>query len=302
MDEIVDKLVEHIKKNNIKIVTITESNHRSYTSHTFHFRLAKKLYEQGIIDTFSSERMGINDAEIIDYYLKHNLDIETLHSKLPFGGMGYYRFVKYFSKKPYGSYKIVGLEEDRYCFNIYDGMPRGFKGIDYKAGKDREKFWLKNMKKVLKERGNLFINGFHMAKNDPIGEYLKKHHAHETLFLAMGAFDIKTQVLIVDKEEYPKEKDFDRALIYKDYITKVENINKISKPTSLEKKYKDWKLVKVNDTNKNLTFRAVGCFLALYNDEYAKGENLTPEISFKIKNYDYFIFFKKSIYKEKMFY
>ena len=302
MEDIIDKIVEHIKKKDIKIVTISESNHRSYTSHTFHFRLAKKLYEQGIIDTFSSERMGINDGEIIDYYLKHNLDIETLHSKLPFGGMGYYRFVKYFSKKPYSSYKIVGLEEDKYCFNIYDRMPRSFQGSDYKGGKDREKFWLKNIKKILKERGNLFINGFHLSKKDLIGKFLEKEYKDKTLFISMAALEIKTQVLIIDRNLYPKEKDFRKAIRNKDYIMKVENIDKICKPTALEKKYKDWKLVKSNDKNKNLTFRAVGCFVALYKDEYEKRINLTPEISYKVKDYDYLVFFKKSIYKEKMFY
>lgn len=302
MESIIQDLIKYIKNHNIKIITISESNHRSYTSHTFHFRLVKALFKNGIIDTFSSERMGINDGEIIDYYLKHNLDLEELQNKLPFGGMGYYRIIKYLSNFDYNSYKIVGLEEDRYCFNIYSRMPKGFILKDYKNNEDREKFWLKNIKKIIKERGNLFINGFHLSKNDPIGKYLKKHYEKKTLFLSMGALEIKTQILLIDRKMYKTNKEFNKAIIEKDYILKVEKIDKIAKPTKLEKKYKDWKLLKVNIKNKNLTFRAVGCFLALYKDEYDKNINLTPEVSYKLDGYDYFIFFKKSLYKENMFY
>jgi len=302
MDSIIDSLIKHILKNKIKIVTITESNHRSYTSHTFHFKLIKALYENKIIDTFSSERMGINDGLMIDYYLKNKLDLENLHKSLSFGGMGYYRIIKYFDKKPYDSYKIVGLEGDRMCFKIADRSPTGFVPLEYKMPKDREKFWLKNIKKILEKRGNLFINGYHLSKDDLIGKYLKKHYGEKTLFISMGALEIKTQILLIDRNLYPIESDFNRAIVDNKYKLKVENIDKIAKPTPLEKKYQDWKLVKVDKKNKDLTFRAVGCYLALYKDEYEKGIDLTPEISYKLASYDYFVFFKKSVYKEEMFF
>ena len=95
MDDIISKLIDHIKNKNIKFVTITESNHRSYTSHTFHYKLVKALYENKIIDTFSSERLGINDGEIINYYIRNQLDINAMIKNLPFGGMGFYRIIKY---------------------------------------------------------------------------------------------------------------------------------------------------------------------------------------------------------------
>lgn len=295
MDDIVAKLIKHIKKNNIKFITINESNHRSYTCHTFHYKLVKALYENKIINTFSSERMGINDGEIINHYLENKLDLDKMVDKLPFGGMGYYRIIKYLSKKPYHSYKIVGLEEDKYCQKVDKPEYARFINID---NKEREDFWLNNIKKIIKERGNLFINGFHLNKNDKIGKYLLKHHKNETLFLGMSALEITTQILIIDD----KEKDIDQAVINDRYKMKVERIDKICPPTKLEKTINDYKLLKVTKRNGNQKIRAIGCYLAVYENEYQDKVTITDEVSYKIKNYDYVILIKKSVYKEKMFY
>ena len=300
MDDIIDKLISHIKDKNIKFVTISESNHRSYTSHTFHYKFVKALYENKIINTFSSERLGINDAEIINYYIKNKLSIDSMVKNLPFGGMGFYRIVKYFYNKSFEKFKIVGLEADKYCPKSMKGLPKDLSFVkdNNLDNINREEFWLENIKKIIEERGNLFINGFHLSKKDLIGKYLIKNHPDQTLILSMSALEITTQVLIIDN----KIKDLTAAIMVDNYKMKVENIKKIAPPTDFEKKYDDWKLIKVTEKNKKEKFRAVGCYLAVYENEYKEGIDITDEISYRLKNYDYVIFFKKSIYKEKMFF
>ena len=217
---------------------------------------------------------------------------------LPFGGLGFYRIVKYLYKKPFKNFKIVGLEEDKYCPKSMKGLPRDFVPSSYTVSKTREEFWLKNIIKTIEERGNLFINGFHLSKKDLIGKYLLKNYPDQTLILSMSALEITTQVLIIDD----KIKDLTAAIMVDNYKMKVENIKKIAPPTDFEKKHDDWKLIKVTEKNKKEKFRAVGCYLAVYDNEYKEGIDITDEISYKLKNYDYVIFFKKSVYKEKMFY
>lgn len=302
MDSIVNKLIDYIKKNDIKIVTINESNHRSYTSHTFHFKLAKALYINNIIDTFSSERMGIHDGEIINEYLEKNKNLTTLKKNLIFGGMGYYRIIKYLSKKPFNSYKIVGLEKDYYCQKAVDNLKKFNNLTDYNDKGEREEFWLKNIKKILKERDNLFINGFHLSKNDLIGKYLKKKYGKKALFISMAAFNIKTQLLLIDRKKYPKVDDFDTAIYTKNYETKIENVERNFPATNFEKLHKNWKLVKVDKNNKNNKTRHIGCYLALYKDEYKNNINISKEITQSLDGYDFCVFFKTSQYKEEMFY
>jgi len=298
MDNIINKLIEHIKKNNIKYVTISESNHRSYTSHTFQYKLVKALYENKIINTFSSERLGINDAQIINYYLENKLSIEDMIEKLPFGGMGYYRIIKYLNKKPYNKYKIVGLEEDKFCYKTQKNLPKDLVLYRYHNEEEREKFWLKNIKSIIKERGNLFINGFHLNKSDIIGKYLMENYPKQTLILGMCAKEIITQILVIDN----KEKDIDKAVMNNNYQMKVERVDKISPPTKLEENIEEWKLIKVTKKNQNQDIRAVGCYLALHQKEYDNNVNINSDVVYKIKNYDYVIAFKNSKYKEKMFY
>lgn len=295
MDVIIDKLIKYIKKNNIKYITISESNHRSYTSHTFHYLLAKRLYEEKIIDTFSSERLGIHDSEIINYYLENGLDIDEMVKVLPFGGMGYYRIIKYLSKKPFDKYKIVGLEEDKFCPKTLEALPDNLFLSPYYNNKPREEFWLNNIKKIIKERGNLFINGFHLSKGDLIGKYLKKTYPNETLIIAMAALEIKTQILVIDDN-----KDFNKSLYTRDYKMLVKNVDNIAPPTKFEKKIKNWKLIKINKENENEKFRAIGCYLAVFKKEYDNNIDINNDITYKLKNYDYIITLKKSVYKEKM--
>lgn len=297
MDDIIDNLLKEIKKKDIKFITICESNHRSYTCHTFQYKLVKALYENNIINTFSSERMGIKDADIINYYIKNKLDIDKLIKNLPFGGMGYYRIVKYFYKKPFDKFKIVGLEKDKYCPKTMKGLPKDLVKINYHSYQDRENFWLKNIKKVIKERGNLFINGFHMSKADLIGKYLVKNYPKQTLILSMAALEITTQVLTI-----PPGLDMDEAVIEDNYQMRVERIDRIAPPTAFEKKIKGWSLKKITKRNREQKFRAVGCYLAIYQDEYDKKININDDITYKLKNYDYVITLKNSKYQEKMFY
>jgi hypothetical protein len=331
MDITIDKLIRHIREKDIKIVTISESNHRSYTSHTFHYKLAKRLYEEGIINTFSSERMGVIDSMIINYYLEKGGVPKNLVEKLPFGGLGYSRIIKYLSKKDRNSYQIVGFEEDEYCKKAFGNLPESFfeaklsptfstqikRGVAIKKLKpinendkiwykslksfadeyndNRETFWLKEMKKKLKERGNLFINGYHLAKGDKIGKYLEKEYPGKVLFLGMSASDITTQVLLVDGED-----DFIEQVRRGEYEQKVENIRSICPKTSFENKIrKDWTLLKVDKKNEEERIGAIGCFVVISRRDYEIKSKVGG--GYKIKKYDYVIFFKNSVYREKMF-
>lgn len=341
MDEVIDKLIEHIKKNNIKFITISESNHRSYTSHTFHYKLAKKLYQEGIIDTFSSERMSFLDDLVINYYLDKKLDLDNILPELSFGGMGYYRILKFLSKQKRNSYRVAGFEQDKYCLKSFKKLNKNFlqqtfseefiedmaKGMGIKRARvvndndirlknsiidfydreeDRETFWLRNLKIMAEARGNLFINGYHLSKNDKIGKYLNEKYPGQTLCLSMAAYDIKTQVLIVDKQLYPSDDDFNYAINMGKYLQKVENVKKIAPPTKFEekmmKKEESCVLVKVTKRNEDQYIRSIGCYLGVYDEDYYKGNNITYHVSYQLKKYDYVIFIKKSVYKEKMFY
>jgi hypothetical protein len=220
MDAVVDKIIDIVRKNKVKIITITESNHRSYTSHTFHYELVKKLYENKLIDTFGSERMGIIDADIINWYIENKKKVpKNIIEKIPFGGLGYSRIINYLSKKPRDSYEIVGLEEDNYCIDAFSKLPKNFdllsesflnqikegapiQSLTPETSNDkkwlrslksfkrdhRETFWLNEITKVLKRRKTIFINGYHLGKNDKIGKWLlKNYNESEILFLGMGA-------------------------------------------------------------------------------------------------------------------
>ena len=70
MDHVVSEIIKIVKEKNIKVITVSESNHRSYTCHTFFFKLMKALYKNKLINTFSSEKLGIFDSIVVNYYLK----------------------------------------------------------------------------------------------------------------------------------------------------------------------------------------------------------------------------------------
>ena len=126
MELIINNIVDLVIKNKIKIITISESNHRSYTSHTFHFELFKKLYERNLINTFSSERLGIIDADIINWYLENKKISKSIIKKLPFGGLGSYRIIEYLNKQNRNDYKLYGSEEDNYCVEAFRNLPKKF--------------------------------------------------------------------------------------------------------------------------------------------------------------------------------
>lgn len=112
MDKSIEDLTKIISKNKSKIITISESSHWSYTSHTFFFKLVKKLYEKKLINTFTSERLGFLDAILINAWLDDKLDceLEELFNSIPFGGLGTYRWIKYFKGKK--NVNIVASEVD----------------------------------------------------------------------------------------------------------------------------------------------------------------------------------------------
>ena len=113
----------------------------------------------------------------------------------------------------------------------------------------------------------------------------------------MAALEITTQVLTVKNNL-----DLDSAIAQDNYKCRIERIDKIAPPNDFEKKIKGWELIKINKKNQNQKFRAVGCYLALYEEEYQERLNITEDISYKLKNYDYVITLKNSKYKEEMFY
>jgi hypothetical protein len=330
MNDVIDNIINIIKKKDIKIITIAESNHRSYTSHTFQFELAKKLYDQKLIDTFGSERLGVIDADIINWYLRNSKEIpKNIIKKLPFGGMGYSRIIDYLHTKDKDSFKIVGLEEDDYCHKALSQLSSNFdmvspsfldqirRGVVIKKLKPitendkrwyeslvsfrldmREEFWLKQIQSVLEVRKTLFINGFHLGKNDPIGRWLKKNYKGKVLFLGMGAKEVKTQLLLIPS----KVRDFGLAIYKDNYKQKIVYIDDICKPTKLEKSVdeNEWKMVKVTKKNEEEKVRAIGCYLAMYEKDYL--DKKTVDLGFKIKKYDYVILFDKNEYRGKMFY
>jgi len=340
MDKIIDEIIKIVKKNCVKYITISESNHRSYTSHTFHSKLVKRLHKERIIDTFSSERMGVFDELIINYYVHNKLDLNELKENLIFGGLGIKRWLKYFQTQDPKSFQIIGFESDEYPTYIFDRIPRHIlehffspnfiedilngkdvKKIRTKLEEDkrvkesfvrmltfmqqRETHWLSNIKKALKYRTSLFINGYHLSKKDIIGKHLKEKYGKQCLILGMSAYDIKTQKLFIDGKKYPTNKAFSDAIHIDDYIQKDEKVNDLAPPTKYEKylhqKYKDWKLIKVNKQNGRKKIRAIGCYLGITQEDFEKGVKMNDVVDIEVKNYDYIVFFNKSVYKENMF-
>ncbi len=116
METSINNLYNIIKKSNTKIITINEVSHWSFSSHTYHYELVKKLYENNIINTFSSERLGLLDAMFMNLWLegKINCSLKYLYKYiLPFGGLGTYRWMNYF-KNNNCKINLVGLEADFY--------------------------------------------------------------------------------------------------------------------------------------------------------------------------------------------
>ena len=258
-------------------------------------------------------------------------DIEKDHL---FSGLGTKRWLDFF-KKQKKDWDFIGVEFNPYNPKNYDpdvlktifsekfvdGILRGDKVEDLKVEtendklardsfscyqdfyKNREKFWMKNIKSILKKNGNLFIVGFHMDKNEPIGKMIKDKFKDKALFLGMAAYDIKTQLLVVDDKNSSVEK-FNKALETGRYQTRVDDISRWVPPTRLEKtlmkKSKKIELLKVESKNKDEKIRGIGCFVAMTMSEYQNHKNIEGVFDY-LRYFDYIIYIKKSVYRENMF-
>ena len=334
MDGVIQKLTDFINKKGIKVVTISEPNHRSYTSHTFNFELMKSLLKNTGINTFSTEKLGVFDAMIIDQYLHRVPGGKKLPAdSFEFKGLGTKRWFTYFKKLRDDRYNLVGAEFNPYNPYKYEKevmeelfskkfIDSFFDPIDgggdiqtetendklAKASfdciedfyKNRESFWMMNIKRVLKGFDNLFIVGFHLSKGDPIGKMIKKMYPDSSLFLASAALNITTQILILD-DKYSQPDTFNRALEHGIYKEKVEKIDKWAPPTPFEKSRKGgFSLTKVTKENKSQKIRGIGCFIGMTEAEYERGKKVS-DIHLPLSFYDFVVFMRDSEYREDMY-
>lgn len=330
MEQLIDKITDLVNKKNIRIITICEPNHRSYTSHTFNFNLMKSLLKNTKINTFSTEKLGVFDAMMINYYLTRKKDIPV--ESFEFKGLGTKRWLSYFKKIKSDRYNFVGGEfnpynpygyekealkeffSEQFINSILDPAEGGgeiqavtdndklakesFLAIE-NFYKNREKFWLKNIERILDTYDNLFIVGFHLAKNDPIGKMITSKYPDNSLFLGTCSLEITTQILILDNK-FNQPDSFNMALEAGKYIEKVDRIDKWAPPTPFEIKRKDWSMTKVTQKNKNKKIRGIGCYIGMTQKEYYDEKKISG-IHSRLSDYDYIIFFKTSVYCEDMF-
>ena len=331
MDNIIDQIIEHINTKGIKVVTISEPNHRSYTSHTFNFELMKCILQRTDINVFSTEKLGVFDAIMINYYMKNKLPFPN--KIYEFCGLGTKRWISYLKKCRPERYHLVGAEFNPYKPHLYnrealmeffsnefidslgkeeiqavtenDRLARDSFQCMKDFYKNRESFWKLNVERILKKYDNLFIVGFHLDKNEPIGKMIKKMYPRESLFLGCCALYIETQILIVDDKNETPDK-FNRALETRNYEERVEPIDKWAPPTSFEEKmekksigHDGWSIVKVKN-NSSGKIRGIGCFIAMNRHEYESGKKAT-DVFTPVKNFDYIIYMRESVYEENMF-
>jgi hypothetical protein len=337
MDEVISDIVDHVVKKNIKVITISEPNHRSYTSHTFNFRLMKKLLHETGINTFSTEKLGVFDAMVLNYYIKNNLplpkNIEREYRSL---GLGTKRWVNYFRKLKRRKVNFVGgefnyydphlyekeiLEEyfsEEFVDSIFDPIEGGgdIKAVtendklakaSFECIKDfysnRESFWKLNIRRILEKYDNLFIVGFHLEKGEPIGKMIQEMYPKNSLFLGSCALNIKTQILTIS-DRYASPEAFNKALETRNYKETVEEIDKWVPPTNFEKRAsrggKDFRLIKVTKSNQEQKIRGIGCFIAMISSEKEKEKKIT-DVFTSLKNFDFIVFIRDSVYEENMF-
>ncbi len=344
MQACIDQLIDVINKKGIKVVTISEPNHRSYTSHTFNYEFMKCILQRTDINTLSSEKLGVFDAMMMNYYLKKKRengrcpqlpsDIEKIHK---FSGLGTKRWLNYLKKCRHERYNFVGAEFNPYNPYKYDRealreffSPEFVESIlDPAEGggeivaitendklardsfdcmkdfyKNRESFWMLNIKRILEEHDNLFIVGFHLERGEPIGNMIKKMYPDTSLFIGSCALFIKTQILIVDDSKGGPTA-FNKALENGDYREVVEEIDEWAPPTPYELKMdkkadQGWGLVKVDKRNNKGRIRGIGCFIAMNESEYKSGKKMT-DIFTPVKSFDYILFMRHSEYEENMF-
>lgn len=342
-DEIIDKLINLINEKDIKVVTISEPNHRSYTSHTFNFELMKCIFQRTDINTFSSEKLGVFDAMMIDWHLRQKKPLpKDLEKIYEWSGLGTKRWLNYLKRCRSDRYNFVGAEFNPYHPHRYDrsAMEELFSKqfIDsfldplegggeiititendrlakesFQCMKDfygnREKFWCRELKRILETYDNLFIVGFHLDKGEPIGKMIKKMYPKNSLFLGSCSINIKTQLLIVD-DKHSDPEDFNLALETRDYKEYVDDINTWAPPTSFEKhlqklsKGECFYLYKVSTSvkkNGRKNIRGIGCFLAMTESEWKSEKKIKKDIFTNVNNFDYIIFMRDSQYEENMF-
>ena len=335
MDEVINTLIENINKKGIKVVTISEPNHRSYTSHTFNFELMKCILRRTDINVLSSEKLGVFDAMIINYYMKNKLPLPDGFEKIyEFSGLGTKRWINYLKKCRPERYHLLGAEFNPYKPHLYDRdsleefFSSSFITSILEGGeiqvttdndrlardsfqcmkdfyKNRESFWKLNVERILKKHDNLFIVGFHLDKSEPIGKMIKKMYPEHSLFIGCCTLYIETQILIVDDKHSNPDK-FNKALETSNYEEVVEPINKWAPPTPFEEKMEKkssgkggWSIIKAR-SNTNGKIRGIGCFIAMNRNEYTSGKKMT-DIFTSVKSFDYVVYMRESVYEENMF-
>jgi hypothetical protein len=334
MEATVKKLVDIVNKKEIRVVTISEPNHRSYTSHTFNFQLMKALLKHTDINTFSTEKLGVFDAMMMDWYLRKDRKGKSFpENSFQYKGLGTKRWLSYFKRLRKDRYHLVGTEFNPYdpyqyeqealtslfsktfTDSLFDPLEGGgniqVETENDKLARDsfecmedfyknRESFWKLNIERVLKKYDNLFIVGFHLSKGDPIGKMIKKMYPDSSLFLGSAALNITTQILITS-DKFSQPDTFNQALETGNYEQKVEPIDKWASPTLFEKRRKnEFGLIKVSKSNESQKIRAIGCFIAMTRSEYEK-EKKVSDIHLPLKYFDYIIYMRDSEYKEDMF-
>lgn len=242
MDNIITQIINIILKEKKQIITISETSHWSYTSHTFHYKLLKSLHSIGFT-CFSSERLGILDSFLMNKWLygKINCSLDYLYKKvLLFGGLGTYRWMQYFKKQNQFKFYLVGCEMDQLdslsyeqkrnitkilnqftsqrvdmsnlikweAKNYDDRIIKYAINIFYRHGwEKRLNFWLKHMKQAINTYGNLFINGFHLTKaKNELGRELIKCYQKKVLILGMDSLNIFHPVVFITPRWLKKHK------------------------------------------------------------------------------------------------
>jgi len=293
-----------------------------------------KIHKKTKIDTFSSEKLGVFDGLMLQYYAKKRKkipkDIEKNHI---FSGLGTKRWLDYYTTQDPESYNFVGAEFDSYNPYRYDKkIMEGIFSKDFvdsitdpmEGGGDistvtkndisakesfdcikdfygnREKYWKKNIKKILEKYGTLFIVGYHLNKKDPIGKMIQKMYGEKCLFIGSCSYSISTQILIIENK-YSKVHHFNEAIHNGDYEQIVLPVDKWAPVTEFERKREgNISLVKVTKKNQDKKIRLVGCYLAMTRKEYESCKKIS-QVYFSLDHFDYVLFFRKSQYMENMF-
>lgn len=248
MDALVDATARVVAERGSRLVTVAEVSHFSRTSHEFHFKLLRRLHEDGSFDCFASERLGALDAVFMNAWLAGDLGdmgLDELYADvLPFGGLGTRMWMRYFktTKRPF---RLLGLApdsldviEDRQAAAMkaalrkvsalelvttktaYDGFvslscaratPSPSKPYDveilrafalastkpsWPAFRDA---WSREIARAFREHGNLFVNGYHLARGGPLNVGQRFPARARPLCFGMGAAVHERECSFVDE-------------------------------------------------------------------------------------------------------